>query len=156
MGKQAMPLHHCTLPHLPCSYSHSFLSLSLSLSVSFSLFPSLIMPRTVKPAHAAPKFTSEGVLLGHWPPGLAFTPGRCIRDGPLLGVSGPFAWPWWPTAGQGRPAGLAGLHWAGCMKYGHRPSLGSTDPRYQLPSSSPSCLLPFRCCAASLSSHVYF
>lgn len=63
-------------------------------------------------------------------------------DGPLLG-----------RAGQ---PGLAGLCRAGSMKYGHRPSLGSTDPRYQLPSSSPSCMLPFRCCAASLSSHVYF
>lgn len=58
-------------------------------------------------------------------------------DGPLLG-----------RAGQ---PGLAGLHWAGSMRYGYRPSLGSTDPHYQLPSSSPSCMLPFRCCVASLS-----
>lgn len=58
--------------------------------------------------------------------------------------------------GRAGQPGLAGLHWAESMKYGHRPSLGSTDPRYQLPSSSPSCMLPFRCCAASLSSHVYF
>lgn len=63
------------------------------------------MPCTVKPAHAAPKFRSEGVLLGRWPPGLALTAGRCIGDGPLLGLRGPFAWPQWPTAGQGRPLG---------------------------------------------------
>lgn len=80
-----MPLHHYTLPHLPWPYSPT---LCRSL---FSLFPVLIMPCSVKPARGAPKFTSKGVLLEHWPPGLALTPERGIRDGPLLGVGVPFA-----------------------------------------------------------------
>lgn len=153
MGKQATPLHHYSLPHLVCSYSHTLCG-SLWLSVSFSLFPSLIMPRSVKPAPAAPKFTSKGVLLGRRPPGLALTPGSSIRNDPPLGVGGTSVWPWYsPHLGRAGQPGVAGLNWADNMKHGHRPSLGSTDPRYQLPSS---CMLPFRCCAASLSSHVYF
>lgn len=51
------------------------------------------MPCTVKAAHAVPKFTSMGVLLGQWPPELPFTPGRLTDDGPLLDVGGPFAQP---------------------------------------------------------------
>lgn len=106
------------------------------------------MSRSVRPAHAVPIFTSESVLLAPWPPGHARTPRRSISDG--LHPS----WTWHlhspPLCRAGSP-GLAGQRWAGKTEYGHRPSLGSTELRYQLPSSSYFCMLPFRCCAASLS-----
>ncbi len=48
------------------------------------------MPCTVKPAHAVSKFTSNGVLLGQWPPGLASTPGRVQQGRPTAGCVWPF------------------------------------------------------------------
>lgn len=152
MGKQVV--HYITIPPPPPIFLHSC---SSSLSVSLFLVPSLIMSRSVRPAHAVPIFTSERVLLAPRPPGHARIPRRSISDGLHPG------WPWLllhglnsPLLCRAGPPGLAGLRWAGKTEYGHRPSLGSTDPRYQLPSSSYFCILSFRCCAASLFCCVYF
>lgn len=114
------------------------------------------MSHSARPAHAVPIFTSESVLLAPRPPGHAHTPRRSISDGLHPG------WSWLLLHGLNSPLlcraglpGLAGPRCAGKTEYGHRPSLGSTDPHYQLPSSSYFCILPFHCCAASLLSCLF-
>lgn len=132
-------MHYITIPPPPPSFPHSC---SPSLSASLLPVPSLIMSRSVRPAHAAPTFTSERILLAPRPPGRAHTPKEKHQRwaSPRL-LNGSFCMTW--LLCRAGPPGPAGPRWAGTTEHGHRPSLGSTDPRYQLPSSSYFCMLPF-------------
>jgi len=152
MGKQAMPLHHYTLPHLRCLYSHSLSVALFTVAVCFFLsIPIVNYALHSQTCSRCARIHLQGCIIRTLATWAIFYPREVHQEWPTAGCRWPFL-----RGLDGPLLDLAGLYWAGSVRYGHRPSLGSTDPHYQLPSSSPSCMLPFRCCAASLSSHVYF
>lgn len=106
MGKRATPLHHCTLPHVRCLYIHSRCLLSSTICSLRQLLYALQRETSSCCTCIHPQ-SSFVRTLATWAIIYTKEVHRDLAHSWIYSTPPPppLVWPWWATAGQGRPSG---------------------------------------------------